>query len=153
MARHQDPERQASIRRVMHEYKHGELERSRGGKVRNRRQAVAIALSEAGASNQQSSQENRRRRRQTKQKERTGRTAQAEKEGQGRARRTLRETKASVAGRGTRRRTGRASGRTRKELYQEAAKRNVPGRSRHEQGAVGAHSASLNSEHTSRQLA
>jgi Family of unknown function (DUF6496) len=127
MARHQDPEQQASIRRVMHEYKHGELERSRGGKVRNRRQAVAIALSEAGASNQQSSQENRRRRRQTKQKESTGRTAQAEKEGQGRARRTLGETKASVA---RRRRSRRASDRTRKELYQEAAKRNVPGRSR-----------------------
>jgi len=125
MARHQDPEQQASIRRVMHEYKHGELERSRGGKVRNRRQAVAIALSEAGASNRQTSQENRRRRRQTKQKEHTGRTAQAEKEGQGRARRTLRETKASVAARGSRR-----GARTRKELYQEAAKRNVPGRSR-----------------------
>jgi Family of unknown function (DUF6496) len=127
MARHQNPEQQATVRRVMHEYKHGELERSRGGKVRNRRQAVAIALSEAGTSNRQSPQENRRRRRQTKQKERTGRTAQAEKEGQGRARRTLRETKASVA---RRRRTGGASGRTRNELYQEAAKRNVPGRSR-----------------------
>lgn len=130
MARHQNPEQQATVRRVMHEYKHGELERSRGGKVRNRRQAVAIALSEAGASNQQSPQENRRRLRQSKQKERTGRTAQVEKEGQGRARRTLRDTKATVARRGTRRRTASAGGRTRKQLYQEAAKRNVPGRSR-----------------------
>jgi len=129
MARHQNPEQQATVRRVMHEYKHGELERSRGGKVKNRRQAVAIALSEAGASNQQSPQENRRRLRQSKQKERTGRTAQAEKEGQGRARRTLRETKATVARRRTRRRANGATDHTRKELYQEAARRNVPGRS------------------------
>jgi hypothetical protein len=127
MARHQDPEQQATVRRVMHEYKHGELNRSRGGKVRNRKQAIAIALSEAGASNRQSPQENRRRLRQSKQKERTGRTAQAEKEGQGRARRTLRQTKATVARR--RRRTDGAAGRTRKQLYQEAAKRKIPGRS------------------------
>ena len=37
-----------TVGRVMHEWKHGELESSRGGKVKNRRQAVAIALSEAG---------------------------------------------------------------------------------------------------------
>ena len=132
MARHQDPEQQATVRRVMHEYKHGELERSqggKGGKVRNRKQAIAIALSEAGSSNRQSPQENRRRLRQSKQKERTGRTAQAEKEGQGRARRTLRQTKATVAGRRTRRRTDEVAGGTRKELYQEAVKRNIPGRS------------------------
>jgi Family of unknown function (DUF6496) len=129
MARHQDPEQQATVRRVMHEFKHGELKRSRGGKVRNPKQAIAIALSEAGASNRQSPQENRRRLRQSKQKERTGRTAQAEKEGQGRARRTLSETKSAVARRRTRRRTDGAAGRTRKQLYQEAAKRNIPGRS------------------------
>ncbi len=129
MARHQHPEQQATVRRVMHEYKHGELERGQGGKVRNPKQAIAIALSEAGASNRQSPQENRRRLRQTKQNERTGRTAQAEKEGQGRARRTLRETKAAAPKRGTRRRTTNATSRTRKELYQEAAKRNIAGRS------------------------
>ena len=129
MARHQDPEQQATVRRVMHEYKHGELESSRGGKVKNRKQAVAIALSEADASNQQSPQENRRRFRQSKQKERTGRTAQAETEGQGRARRTLREAKTTVARRRTRPRTEGANGPTREELYREAAKRNVRGRS------------------------
>ena len=37
-----------TVGRVMHEWKHGELESSRGGKVKRRRQAVAIALSEAG---------------------------------------------------------------------------------------------------------
>jgi Family of unknown function (DUF6496) len=35
------------IHKVMKEYKQGELESGRGGKVKSRRQAVAIALSEA----------------------------------------------------------------------------------------------------------
>ncbi len=39
-----------TIHRVMHEYKHGELQSGVGGTVKNPRQAVAIALSEAGAS-------------------------------------------------------------------------------------------------------
>lgn len=62
----------ATIGRVMHEFKHGELEGS-GGKVRNPKQAIAIALSEAGASNQQSPEENRRRLARTKAGERAGR--------------------------------------------------------------------------------
>ena len=44
-----------TIERVMHEYKHGELKsgpEGRAGKVKSRRQAVAIALSEAGAPTQ-----------------------------------------------------------------------------------------------------
>jgi hypothetical protein len=102
-----------TVGRVMHEYKHGELESGRGGKVKSPRQAVAIALSEAGASNQQSPGENRRRYSRTKAKERRGQTAQQQKEGRGRR------------GRG---RTSR--GRTRAELYREAQRRRVPGRSR-----------------------
>jgi hypothetical protein len=70
-----------TIERVMHEYKHGELERPGGRKVKDRRQAVAIALSEAGASNRQSPSENRRRLRKTKTKEQSGQTAIARKEG------------------------------------------------------------------------
>ena len=38
------------VKKVMHEYKHGELKSGRGGKggkVKSRKQAVAIALSEA----------------------------------------------------------------------------------------------------------
>jgi len=38
------------VKKVMHEYKHGELksgEAGKGGKVKSRKQAVAIALSEA----------------------------------------------------------------------------------------------------------
>ena len=70
-----------TIERVMHEYKHGELERRGGRKVKSRRQAVAIALSEAGASKNQSPSENRRRLRKTKKKERAGQTAIARTEG------------------------------------------------------------------------
>lgn len=102
MARHQSPAQQEVVGRVMHEFKHGELKRGRGGKVRNPKQAIAIALSEAGASNQQSFKENRRRLRQTKRKEAAGRTARARTEG----------------------------GPTRQELYEQARKRGVRGRSR-----------------------
>lgn len=41
-----------TVGRVMHEYAHGELKsgpRGKAGKVKSRKQAVAIALSEAGA--------------------------------------------------------------------------------------------------------
>lgn len=108
-----------TVGRVMHEYKHGELESSRGGKVKSRRQAVAIALSEAGASNQQSPRQNRRQLARSKRKERTGRTAQAMKEGRsGRGR-----------AQGRRART-RGAGPTRAELYRQAARRGIPGRSR-----------------------
>ena len=107
MAQHETKAQKDTIGRVMHEFKHGELERSRGGKVRNRKQAIAIALSEAGASNQQSPKENRRQLARTKRKERAGQTAQAQKEG----------------------RRGRSS-KTRKELYAEAQRRHVPGRSK-----------------------
>jgi hypothetical protein len=122
MPRQENPEQRATVRRVMHEYKHGELERVQGGKVRNPKQAIAIALSEAGASNQQSPAENKRRLRTTKRKERSGQTAQAEKEGARRARRTL------YAGANRRGRAEKAT--TRKDLYAEATKRDIRGRSR-----------------------
>jgi len=39
---------QAKVKRVMHEYKHGQLKSGRSGKkVTSRRQAIAIGLSEA----------------------------------------------------------------------------------------------------------
>jgi len=48
------PERSSSkknkIERVMHEHKRGTLKSSSGDKVKSRKQALAIALSEAGAS-------------------------------------------------------------------------------------------------------
>jgi hypothetical protein len=73
-----------TVGRVMHEFKHGELRSGASGqKVKNPKQAIAIALSEAGASNQQSPKENEAHLRRTKAKERRGETAQAEAEGKG----------------------------------------------------------------------
>ena len=70
--------------RVMHEFKHGELKSGpagKGGKVKSRKQAIAIALSEAGESKYQTKTRNRRARASTARKEAAGRTAQQEKEG------------------------------------------------------------------------
>ncbi len=44
---------QQKVEAVMHEFKHGTLHSGSGGKVTNRKQAVAIAMSEAGLSKQQ----------------------------------------------------------------------------------------------------
>jgi hypothetical protein len=73
--------RKKTVRRVMHEYKHGELKAGGGrrGKVKNRRQAIAIALHEAGASNQESPSENKRNLAKTKRRERSGKTAASRK--------------------------------------------------------------------------
>lgn len=49
------------IRRVMREYKNGQLRSSRGGKVRSRKQAVVIALSEARAAGARIPKRRRRR--------------------------------------------------------------------------------------------
>ena len=111
MPKQSEPQKE-TVGRVMHEFKHGELESSTGKKVRNRKQAVAIALSEAGASNQESPKANAKNLRRTKSKERRGSTAQAEKEGKAAQDRTL-------SGDGTK-----------AELYAEAKKRGVPGRSK-----------------------
>ena len=131
--------------RVMHEFKHGELKSGRGGKggkVKSRRQAIAIALEEAGASKYDSAKRNRRNLRRTEQKEATGRTAQQEREGRSHvgAYRKLESTKA-MAGRNARKQTARghraavsrahkADGHTFQELYDKAKRRNVEGRSK-----------------------
>jgi Family of unknown function (DUF6496) len=73
--------------RVMHEYTHGELKSGpsgKAGKVKSRRQAIAIALKEAGASKYESKTENKQNLRKSKRKEATGRTYQQETEGKGR---------------------------------------------------------------------
>jgi hypothetical protein len=106
MAR-QSKAQKETVERVMHEFKHGELE-THGRKVRKPAQAIAIALHEAGASNQESAATNRRNLARTKRKERAGGTARARKEGGGRS----------------------GGGRTRAELYAEAQRRGVPGRSK-----------------------
>ena len=95
--------------RVMHEYAHGELKSGRSGKagkVKSRRQAIAIALKEAGASKYESQEKNRQNLKRTKARERRGATEKARAE--------------------------RGSGRepTRSQLYEEAKRRNIPGRSK-----------------------
>jgi hypothetical protein len=92
---------------VMHEYKHGELKSGKkgaGGKVKSRKQAIAVALSEAGESNRTSKKKNARNLRHTKAKEAKGKTAMQEKEGK--------------------------AAKTRTELYEMAKKRDIPGRSK-----------------------
>ena len=82
MATHQSPEQKKTVQRVMHEFKHGELKTARGSrKVKNPKQAIAIALNEAGASNYESPKKNKENLRHTKAKEHRGETYQDEKEG------------------------------------------------------------------------
>ena len=81
------PRQRKTAGRVMHEFKHGELRSGTSGqKVKNRKQAIAIALSEAGESNQQTPKENEEHLRHTKAKERRGETARDEAEGNARRR-------------------------------------------------------------------
>jgi hypothetical protein len=89
----QSKAQQETVARVMHEFKHGELESSGGRKVKNSKQAIAIALHEAGATNQESPARNRKNLARTKRRE-------------------------------------SAAERSRQELYAEAKKRGIAGRSR-----------------------
>jgi Family of unknown function (DUF6496) len=123
MAKQSKPQKE-TVQRVMHEFKHGELRtRGSGPKVKNPKQAIAIALHEAGASRQESPSENRKNLRRTKARERTGEMAQAMTES--RTGRT--PSPRQKLGHGASK-AGRA--RTRAELYAEARRRDVPGRSR-----------------------
>jgi Family of unknown function (DUF6496) len=131
--------------RVMHEFKHGELKSGRNGKggtVKSRRQAIAIALEEAGASRYESQSRNRRNFRRTEKKEAEGRTGQQEREGKshvGAYRK--RESTRAMAGRNARGATARgrkaattrsrkSDGHTRQELYAKAKRKRIEGRSR-----------------------
>ena len=77
----QSDEQRETMKRVMHEFKHGELETGTGKKVTDRDQAIAIGLHEAGASKYEGDEDNRRNLERTKQKERKGETAKQRKEG------------------------------------------------------------------------
>ncbi|MYZ49161.1 DUF6496 domain-containing protein [Propylenella binzhouense] len=98
-----------TVERVMHEFKHGELERGQGGKVKNPKQAIAIALHEAGASNEESPRKNRENLKKTKAKERKGKTARDAAEG---------------------RKASGPDGRSKADLYAEARRKDIPGRSK-----------------------
>ncbi len=96
------------VERVMHEFKHGDLE-THGRTVKDRKQAIAIALREAGASKHETAKKNRENLKRTR-----------EREGQG-----------EQAG-------GTASGDepSRADLYAEARRRNIPGRSKMSKGEL-----------------
>jgi len=100
--------------RVMHEYAHGELKSGRsgkGGKVKSRRQAIAIALKEAGASKYESANENRRNLKRSKRKESEGKRRIGA--------RGRRESSRAMGGKNAR----KAAPRTAKQLA--AARRNI----------------------------
>ena len=80
----ESPRHRRTTGRVMHEFAHGELRSGpggKGGKVKSRRQAIAIALKEAGASKYESGKENKRNLRKSESKEARGQTSQQEAEG------------------------------------------------------------------------
>ena len=129
----------------MHEFKHGELRsgpQGKGGKVKSRRQAIAIALSEAGASKYDSERENRRHLARTKRKEARGETYQQEREGKSHVgARGQRESSGAMGGKNATRTTARgrkaarsrarhSGGATKQQLYQRAKARGVEGRSK-----------------------
>ena len=97
----------------MHEFKHGDLESGSGRKVENPRQAIAIALHEAGASRDETPAGNRRNLARTEAKERQ---AEAGRKGGGEA--------------APARSSGGGGGESRAALYAEATKRGISGRSR-----------------------
>ena len=119
----QSPSQRKSVGRVMHEFKHGELKsgpRGRAGKVKNPRQAIAIALSEAGASKYDSREEKRRNYKRTKGKEARGATAQQETEGRSRVGASgRRESSRSMGGKNAKQTTKRTP------RQRQAARRNV----------------------------
>src|SRR5882724_10645167 len=100
MPTHQSKAQQETVGRVMHEFKHGELKTSGGRKVKNPKQAIAIGLHEAGASKYESKEKNRENLQRTKRRERGSATAKD----------TSEETKS--------------------QLYAEARRRKIPGRSK-----------------------
>jgi Family of unknown function (DUF6496) len=88
----------------------------KGGKVRSRKQAIAIALKEAGASKYESKSENRKNLARSKRKEARGETAQQEREGKSHVgARGRRASSRAMGGKNAKRRTarGRKAARTR----------------------------------------
>ena len=114
MAKKQSPKQREIVARVMREFKHGDLASSSGQNVENPRQAIAIALHDAGASREETPAGNKRNLARTVAKERR---AEAGRKGGG-----------GEAAPAARMRGG--GDRNRAALYEEAARRRIPGRSR-----------------------
>ena len=138
------PSQRKTAGRVMHEFKHGELKSGpggRGGKVKSRRQAIAIALSESGASKYASKKQNKRSLAKNKRKEARGETGQQEREGKSHVgARGRRESSRAMGGKNATRRTARgrkaarsrsrSGGPTKAQLYKRAKARGIESRSK-----------------------
>jgi Family of unknown function (DUF6496) len=139
------PRQRKTLGRVIHEFKHGELKSGPGGKVgkvKSRRQAIAIALNEAGASKYNSEKRNRRNLARSERKEARGDTYQQEREGKSHVgARGRRESSRAMGGRNATKTTarGRKAARararnegtaTKAQLYRRAKARSIPGRSK-----------------------
>lgn len=139
------PRQRKTIGRIMHEYEHGELKSGpggKGGKVKSRRQAVAIALNEAGASKYESDAENRKNFARSERKETEGETSQQETEGKSHVgAKDRRESSPAMGGKiaiqltargakAARSRARNAGGETKDELYKEAKSKHIEGRSK-----------------------
>jgi hypothetical protein len=129
----------------MHEYEHGELKSGRagkGGRVKSRKQAVAIALNEAGASKNESASENRKHQARSERKEVEGKTYQQQAEGKSHiGAEGQRESTKAMGGKNATQLTKRGSkaahsrarriaGKTKDELYEDAKSRGVEDRSK-----------------------
>ena len=138
------PSQRKTAGRVMHEFEHGELKSGPGGKggnVRSRKQAIAIALKESGASKYESKIENKRNLAKSKRKEASGETGQQEREGKSHVgARGKRESTRAMGGKNAKRTTasGRKAARVRsrdgapskEELYKRARAKGIENRSK-----------------------
>jgi hypothetical protein len=138
------PRQRKTMGRVMHEFAHGDLKsgpNGKGGKVKSRRQAIAIALHEAGASKYDSAAKNRRNQARTERKEARGETYQQEAEGKSHVgARDRRESSPAMGGKNATKTTRRGQkaanararhgGATKAELYKRAKARQIEGRSK-----------------------
>ena len=136
------PSQRKTAGRVMHEFKHGELKSGpggKGGKVRSRKQAIAIALNESGASKYESKTENKRNLAKSKRKEASGETGQQEGKSHVGARGQRESTRAmggknakrtTASGRKAARARSRDGGPTKEELYKRARANGIENRSK-----------------------
>ena len=127
----QSPRQKQTVARVMHEFKTGELASGEGGKagrVKSPRQAIAIALSEAGASRTQTPAEKRHARARTE----SGEDAAPKDEGGTRGQAKAKSGKAPRAPAAPQRaaKAEPAAEPTHAQLMKQARQAAIPGRSR-----------------------
>ena len=111
------PSQRKTSGRVMHEFKHGELKSGpggKGGKVKSRKQAIAIAMHESGTSKYDSRPARKNNLAKSKRKEAKGETYQQEKEGKSHVgARGKRESSPAMGGKSATSTTRRGSSRRR----------------------------------------